>query len=144
MKRNLLTLWAKRSVFALALAGVVGLTLPSCEKEPKEEPYREPYEKELFFNKVYYDSIEPSVLKYFAKDKACTHIYMHVMDDNNFTDYPPSAVRNFLQERINISSKISGRGDFRFKVGSSAKEDSIWFVQNGWTVNKRYWDLHQR
>ena len=76
MKKNLLTIWAKRAVPALALAGVAGLTLPSCEKEPKEEPYRAPYEKELFFTKGSYDSIEPLVLKHFANDKACTYIYM--------------------------------------------------------------------
>ena len=134
----------KKTIYLLVLAVAAIFSLPSCDKEPQEEPYREPYEKELFFKELYYDSIKPSVLKYFAKDKACTHIYMHVMDDNKFTNYPPLAVRNFLQERINISSKISGRGDFRFKVGSIAKEDSIWFVQNGWTVNKRYWDRYQR
>ena len=134
----------KKTFYLLVLAVAAIFSLPSCDKEPKEEPYREPYEKELFFNTGYYDSIDPSVLKYFAKDKACTHIYMHVMDDNNFTNYPPSAVRNFLQERINISSKISGRGDFRFFPGKISQEDSLWFVQNGWTVSKRYWDLHQR
>ena len=133
----------KKTIYLLVLAVAAIFSLPSCDKEPKEEPYREPYEKELFFDQRNQDSIEPLVLKYFAKDKACTHIYMHVTDDNNFTSATPSVVRSNLQERINISSKISGRGDFRFSVGI-AKEDSIWFVQNGWTVNKRYWDLHQR
>ncbi len=129
---------------SLVVALPLVLLLPaSCDKEPKEEPYREPYEKELFFNHNNPDSIEPAVLKHFAKDKACTHIYMHVTDDNNFTNFPPSIFRNFLQERLNVSPKISGRGDFRFKVGI-AQEDSIWFVDNGWTVNKRYWDQHQR
>ena len=136
----------KKTFYLLVLAVAAIFSLPSCDKEPKEEPYREPYEKELFFNQDKLDSIEPAVLKKFANDKACTHIYMHVMDDNNFTSYTPSMIsnsRNYLQERLNVSSKISGRGDFRFSVGI-AKEDSIWFVQNGWTVNKRYWDRYQR
>ncbi|MCM1170084.1 MAG: hypothetical protein NC324_09140 [Bacteroides sp.] len=139
-KRNLLMIWVKRVFFALALAGTAGVMLPSCEKEPTE---REPYTKDLFFTKGYYDSIEPAVLKHFARDNACTNIYMHVMDDNNFTSITPSKMRNYLQERINVSSKISGRGDFRFKVGETSQADSLWFVQNGWTVNKRYWDRYQ-
>ena len=118
----------------LALTATAVLTLPSC----KPEPYREPYEKELFFNRGAYDSIRPEILKYFARDNACTHIYMHVVDDNNFGNATPSEIRSYLQERINISSKIAGRGDFNFKPGM-AKEDSLWFVNNGWTVNKRYW-----
>ena len=82
--------------------------------------------------------IQPAVLKHFANDNACKHIYMHVTDDNNHTNISPSDVRNYLQERINVSSKISGRGDFWFNDGID-KADSLWFVQNGWTVNKRYW-----
>ncbi len=122
------------------LALPLTLLLPaSCDKEPKEEPYCEPYEKELFFNEDNVDSIQPAVLKHFAKDKACTHIYMHIMDDNNYTSATPSATRKYLQDRLNISSKISGRGDFYFNPGSIAQADSIWFVNNGWTVNKRYW-----
>ena len=138
-KQNSVRRWAKRTFCLLALTATAVLTLPSCDKEPKEEPYREPYEKELFFKEGNYDSIQPAVLKKFADDKACTHIYMHVMDDNNFTVYEPRVVRNFLQERINVSSKISGRGDFWFNDGID-KADSLWFVNNGWTVNKRYWE----
>lgn len=48
--------------------------------------------------------------------------------------------KNFLQQRLAMSSKITGRGDFDFKLGEASKvpEDSLWFVKNGWTINKYY------
>lgn len=44
----------------------------------------------------------------------------------------------FFQPRIELSTKIHGRGDFNFKVGEASKvpSDSLWFVQHGWTINK--------
>lgn len=45
---------------------------------------------------------------------------------------------NFLQPRLNVSPKIRGKGDFDFEVGEASKvpEDSLWYVANGWTINK--------
>ena len=47
--------------------------------------------------------------------------------------------RNGLQEYLDISSKIHGRGNFNFTPGEASKipTDSLWFVQNGWTINKQ-------
>jgi len=46
--------------------------------------------------------------------------------------------RQNLQPRLNISPKIRGRGDFDFKPGEASKvpADSLWYVQQGWTINK--------
>lgn len=43
---------------------------------------------------------------------------------------------NYLELVINASPKIRGRGDFDFKPGRTTEEDSLWFIQNGWTINK--------
>ncbi|MDE7338084.1 MAG: hypothetical protein K2M92_02225 [Bacteroidales bacterium] len=141
MKKNLLTIWVKRAVPALALAGVAGLTLPSCEKEPVEKKpvYRAPYEKELFFKQGKLDSVQEPVVKKYVDDTACKHIYLTVMDDNDFTGYSRESVESlhrFLQQRIELSNNISGRGDFMFRTGLANESDSIWFVQNGWTINQ--------
>ena len=47
---------------------------------------------------------------------------------------------NFLEPRLNISPKIRGRGDFDFALGEASKvpTDSLWYVQQGWTINKKY------
>lgn len=47
------------------------------------------------------------------------------------------AYRNdFLQPLLDYSPKIHGRGDFHFRVGEIFQEDSLWYVANGWTINK--------
>ena len=140
MKTNLLTIWAKRAVPALALAG---MAMTACEKEPAEKApvYRAPYEKELRFNNVNSDSIEMPIVQKFAHDTACKHIYLTVTDDNNFTNMKAddiNTIRNILDERIQLApNKTSGRGNFRFMRGVIRLEDSVWYVQNGWTINQR-------
>lgn len=140
MKTNLLTVWAKRAVPALALAG---MAMTACDKEPVEKApvYRAPYEKELRFNNVNSDSIEMPIVQKFARDTACKHIYLTVTDDNNYTNLNANYindVRNILDERIQLApNKTSGRGNFRFMRGVIRLEDSVWYVQNGWTINQR-------
>ncbi len=145
MKRNLLTVWAKRVVLALALTltGAAGLMLPSCEKEPKPTeivyPYRDPYEKTLWFSSEEPDSIQPKIIKYFANDPACTHIYLTLTAKARDDALPSSFITNVrkeLQKRVEISPKVSGRGDWWFQSGNALPADSLWFVQNGWTVNQ--------
>ena len=142
MKKNVLTIWVKRAVPALALAGVAGLILPSCEKEPVEKKpvYRAPYEKELFFNRGKLDSISIENVQKYANDTSCKHIYMVVEADNDYTIYDSDDVgiiRGTLQKRLDVSDKVSGRGDFHFRPNTVSVNDSLWFVQNGWTVRQK-------
>ena len=142
-KQNSVRRWAKRTFCLLALTSTAVLTLPSCDKEPAEKApvYRAPYEKELRFNDVSADSIKMPIVQKFARDTACKHIYLTVTDDNNFTGIATnniSILRNSLNNRIQLApNKISGRGDFCFTYGAASPADSIWFVQNGWTINQR-------
>lgn len=139
MKKNVLTVWAKRAIPALALAG---LTLPSCEKENDKPIYRAPYEKELRFNETNDDSISVSNITKYLNDTACKHIYMVVMPDNNYTGFEAQNIevlRKVLQQRIDLGNNISGRGDFLFRPGAASVNDSLWFVQNGWTILKNYY-----
>ena len=43
-----------------------------------------------------------------------------------------------LQPCIELSSVVHGKGDFNFKLGEASKvpEDSLWYIQQGWTINK--------
>lgn len=49
------------------------------------------------------------------------------------------ARKNVFQPLLDVSPKIHGRGDFNFKLGEASKvpEDSLWYIQNGWTINKQ-------
>ena len=51
------------------------------------------------------------------------------------------SIRNkVLQPSLELSPKVRGKGDFNFEVGWASKvpEDSLWYVQHGWTINKRF------
>ena len=130
----------KVALFALP---IVLLLAVGCEKEPAEKApvYRAPYEKELRFSDTNADSIEMPIVQKFARDTACKHIYLTVTDDNNFTNMKAddiNTIRNILDERIQLApNKTSGRGNFRFMRGVIRLEDSVWYVQNGWTINQR-------
>ncbi|MCH5335218.1 MAG: hypothetical protein J1D86_05390 [Alistipes sp.] len=45
-----------------------------------------------------------------------------------------------LQPALELSPKVRGKGDFNFYRGAASKvpEDSLWYVQHGWTINKRF------
>ena len=135
------TQWITRIFCLSILLTSIILISQSCEKEKDRTPiYRAPYEKELPFNQINIDSIEPAIIQKFVRDTACKHIYLKVTDDNNFTSNSTNGintVRNGLDERIQLApEKISGRGDFQFMPGRAILDDSIWFVQHGWTVNQ--------
>ena len=52
-----------------------------------------------------------------------------------------TAIRNnVLSYAIDYSPKVRGRGDFNFKLGEASKvpEDSLWYVEHGWTINEIY------
>ncbi|MCH5244188.1 MAG: hypothetical protein J1F29_04735 [Lentimicrobiaceae bacterium] len=136
------TQWITRIFCLSILLTSVILISQSCEKEKDRTPiYRAPYEKELPFDQMNIDSIEPAIIQKFARDTACKHIYLRATDDNNFTSMSTNDinnVRNILDGRIQLApEKISGRGDFWFMPRKANPDDSIWFVQHGWTVNQR-------
>lgn len=54
----------------------------------------------------------------------------------------PAMIRGVLEPKINLSPRVRGRGDMAFLPGQPTANptDSLWFVNNGWTVNKVYWE----
>ena len=57
----------------------------------------------------------------------------------NFGEIGIHALREHgLEPVMKYSPKFRGKGDFRFSLGaaSTIPEDSLWFVSNGWTINK--------
>ena len=136
------TQWITRIFCLSILLTSIILISQSCEKD-RTPIYRAPYEKELPFGDNNTDSIEIPIVQKFARDTACKHIYLKVTDDNNLTSYSTdviSLMRGYLDQCIQLApEKISGRGDFHFMPGKAILDDSIWFVQHGWTVLQNYY-----
>lgn len=108
--------------------------LASCSKD--DEPQRD---VELVFSKYDSDAVSIENVTKYANDPSVRTVYMKVRDNE---DYTHLAQRNIhymqeaMEERLNISPKVRGRGDFHFAPGVAAKADSLFFVRNGWTVNQ--------
>ncbi|MDD6642110.1 MAG: hypothetical protein PUE55_05905 [Bacteroidales bacterium] len=101
------------------------------------------YNVELFFNIKNINRIDLDTIKKYGTNTRIDTIFM-IPDDlagpggglsgqstNNITIW-----RNLLQQRIDVSPKVRGKGDLWFGVGQALPADSLWFVQQGWTVNQ--------
>ena len=112
----------------------------SCKKtEDDPEPTMD-VEIEFNFNNFIEILAKENLLK-LINDRSVRHIYMTATGHwDNIGANIPIYREHFFQPRIEMSTKIRGRGDFDFKLGEASKvpEDSLWFVQQGWTINKKY------
>ena len=124
----------KSVLFLLALAGSALFT--ACEKD--DEPTRD---VELSFTPYTSDEkLAFPILQKYVDDPSVRNIYLVAEGDwSMFYANSISQTRTrFFQPRIELSTKIHGRGDFNFAVGEASKvpSDSLWFVQHGWIINK--------
>ena len=95
---------------------------------------------ELTFTKNQSDNVSIDKLSSYTADQTIRTIYIVPVGNwDGCASYNVTYLRNnFLQPRLDISKKIRGKGDFNFGVGEASKvpEDSLWYVANGWTINK--------
>lgn len=126
----------------IPIVAVAFCLFTSCKKAEESDP--EPNkEVEIEFDMGDFENqLNFPKLQELVKDKEIRSIYLiAVRHWDSFSAKNISLLRiNFFQKRIEMSSKIRGRGDFDFKLGEASKvpEDSLWFVQQGWTINKKY------
>ena len=96
----------------------------------------------VFFVRPYVDEPTIETLQKYAAMDSVDNIFLSPAKTDDWDTYVEGSItyhrQNFFQPRIEVSPKIHGRGDFNFKLGEASKvpEDSLWFVQNGWTINK--------
>lgn len=125
----------KRALPILAIAGAGMMT--SCSKD--DEPQRD---VELKFSQIVSpdEVLALDVLQKYVDDPSVRNIYMYVEGD--WTNVVAKNIQEmkdrFYKPRIELSPKIHGRGNWTFKPGEASKvpEDSLWYVQQGWTINK--------
>ncbi|MGM9746872.1 MAG: hypothetical protein ACI30H_07940 [Paludibacteraceae bacterium] len=150
----------KTNLFKALLLALVGGTIAftACDKE--NEPVINPphngdkdtttvippephYNVELFFNNENAKQIDLDTIKKYDANTRVDTIFMIPDDENGvggaFSGLGTNAltqIRNFLQKRVDASPKVRGKGDLLFVVGEALPADSLWFVQQGWTVNQ--------
>lgn len=134
--------------------GMAGLTVAACckpdirediipQKQETEIP-TEPidstklHDVELMFRRTDITTMfSLDTLQKYIDDKTVKTIYMipthhwYSLGANYISN-----MRKYLQTRMELSTKLRGRGDFDFRPGAIFSNDSLWFVQQGWTINK--------
>ena len=126
----------------LSIVAIASATLfpESCSREGKEEPTRDVVIEFDFMNLN--EQLNKEKLQELANDKSVKTIYLTPIKHwDGLAAHNIVALRKgLLQPTIEISPKMRGRGDFDFKLGAASKvpDDSLWFVQQGWTINKKY------
>lgn len=133
----------------LALAG--GAMMASCEKE-ETETQLPPIDVEVKISSIDVRSLfdgpynspergKSELIDYYINNPQIKNIYI-VPEKGTWSTYDASDIiaskQKTLIPALSFSPKIRGKGDFNFKPGEASKipEDSLWFVQNGWTINK--------
>ena len=127
---------------AISMAAIIGAPLvpTSCGGlEPDPEPTRD---VDIVFNDINRNEVlTMQKLQEYANDKTIRTIYLVPTDhwDGYLAPHLPIMRKSYFQPRFDISPKIRGRGNFDFKLGEASKvpEDSLWFIKQGWTINKR-------
>lgn len=143
MKNKTNKLKAAFPALALICAGMI---VASCEKEePDLGPTTDVEYKfsSADINFLFHKNELNSTLKYYVNHPAIRTIYLTPAINDSFwpvvDSYDISEIKRiYLETIINSSPKFRGKGDFNFKPGEASKvpNDSLWFVQNGWTINK--------
>ncbi|MCQ2153773.1 MAG: hypothetical protein MJY44_04295 [Bacteroidales bacterium] len=127
---------------ALALGAIAGGTLVACNKGNTTPNTPIPTrDVELEFD-VYLNNLSIKDVKKHADMPDVRYIYM-IPKNPGFGQKKVNAIHNMrdsLQLRFDVNpAKVRGKGTFELKRGEPSKNiaDSLWFVQNGWTIKSR-------
>ncbi len=127
----------KRALPILAIAGAGFMS--SCDKEDEPTPVQ--HDVELKFFQDWYEEVEIDNIKKHVADPTVRIVYLSVVNGGDYTNVSTENISNqrrFFTERFQIApNKIKGRGNFQFEPGVILKEDSLWYVKQGWTINKQ-------
>ena len=126
-----------KKVFALLLALIAAVSFSACQE--KQEPTHDVVVE--FDDMNLNEQLNKEKLQELANDKSVKTIYLTPIKHwDGLVDHNIVALRKgLLQPTIEISPKMRGQGNFDFRLGAASKvpDDSLWFVRNGWTINKK-------
>ena len=126
--------------------GMVAATMfCGCRKHEPVEPTPAPTKDiEIVFNQNQLKSVQPEAIQEIlnSKDAATIRTIYLVPEEGTWNNISiVSSIRNkVLEPTLKLSPKVKGKGDFDFNPGWASKvpEDSLWYVKNGWTINKHF------
>lgn len=140
----------RRMIPMLGMAGAT-LFMGGCDKNNlTPEPVTPTRDVELTFTQDDFTNVRrddengnrlPSDLAmYYLNDPSVRYIYFVPKGDwTNLVAHNITFMReNTLGVVLSYSPRFKGRGDFNFGWGEASKvpEDSLWYVANGWTINR--------
>ena len=126
----------------LPILGIAGATLlPAC-REHRNEPEPQKHSVDLKWFQGYYEEITPENIQKNLDDPTVDTIYLALVNGGDFTNLYKENVEfmreNSLGPRIEMGKgRVRGKGNFVFYPGRVAPADSLWLVQQGWTVNQQ-------
>ena len=125
----------------LPILGIAGATLlPAC-REHRNEPEPQKHSVDLKWFQDYYEEITPENIQKNLDDPTVDTVYLALVNGGDFTNLYKENVEfmreNSLGPRIEMGKgRVRGKGNFVFYPGRVAPADSLWLVQQGWTVNQ--------
>ena len=114
---------------------------PSNGANNRNEPEPQKHDTTLWFNYMGYDSIAPENIQRYLSDKNVSNIYLEPNQPIDFvnatTDYITALCERVFKPALNTNpERVHGRGNFLFYPGEALPADSLWLVQQGWTINQ--------
>ncbi len=96
------------------------------------------YHVELEFDADNLSNIHMDTVQKYLDDEYVDSVYLVLNKGSTFTSYTNpnhiTNVRNYMQQRTDLSSRVRGRGTFAFQRGVCLPADSLYFVSKGWKV----------
>lgn len=110
-------------------------------KDPSTEPEPQKHSVDLKWFQDYYEEITPENIQKNLDDPTVDTVYLALVNGGDFTNLYKENVEfmreNSLGPRIEMGKgRVRGKGNFVFYPGRVAPADSLWLVQQGWTVNQ--------
>lgn len=124
----------KTALPILALAGASMVPVSCSDDDEKDLKH----DVELEWFRGYYDEIGTHNIQRQLDDPLVNMVYLKYV--NKGYTFPVDAIHPVLIPYLDglmsaNPARIRGRGNFQWPVGECPKEDSLWLVSKGWTVN---------
>ena len=125
---------------ALPILAFVGASIvPAACNNDDDDHYDKTDSKhdvELLWTAHWGSEITEANIKINLYDPKVNNIYLKYFPAHTFRATESNYLRKEMEWRIALDPKrVHGRGNIIFVAGPCAKEDSLWFVEHGWTVN---------
>ena len=104
------------------------------------EPQKHSVDLKWFFD--YVEEVTPENIQKNLDDPTVDTVYLALVNGGDFRHFYGNNVKfmreNFLGPRIEMGKgRVRGKGNFVFYPGVALPADSLWLVQQGWTVNQQ-------